>query len=250
MPVYFIRSEQIHQGKIEIGGDLAHHLKDVLRCREGESILLVDEQPRRYLAKIVGRSSTRLNLEILKAEDPPQRRLPTLRLGLGLLKGEKMDWVLQKATELGVMRISPLQTARTTVAPKSERLERQRGRWMKIVLEAAQQSGRWDIPQVDPPSDFRTFLAETASSAFKLIFWEEASPSPLRPLLMAALQPSETQGTILIGPEGGLEKSEIEEARRIGYQVLSLGPRILRAETAVMAALAIVQYELEGAEGK
>lgn len=252
MPVYFIRSEQIQRGKIEIGGDLAHHLRDVLRLREGETLLLADERPRRYLAKIVGRASSRLVLEILKEETPPPRSLPAVRLGLGLLKGEKMEWVLQKATELGVMRISPLRTARTTVAPKSERVERRLDRWMKIILEAAQQSGRWEVPRIDPPSDLRTFLGETASSEPKFAFWEEAPAAPLRPILRSALPgvpPPSAEAAILIGPEGGLEKGEVDEARRGGYRLLSLGPRTLRAETAALAALAIVQYEWEGGEG-
>lgn len=246
MPVYFIRSEQVHQGKIEIDGDLAHHLRDVLRCREGETLLLVDKQPRRYQAKIIERPPARLIFEILKEETPPRNRPPALRLGLGLLKGEKMEWVFQKATELGAMRISPLQTARTTVAPKAERTERQRERWMKIALEAAQQSGRWEAPQVDPPSDFKTFLAESAPYDFKLIFWEGAAPAPLRPRLREALHSPAAQGALLIGPEGGLEKSEVDAAVEKGYDLLSLGPRILRAETAVIAALSIIQYELEG----
>ncbi|HLG21358.1 MAG TPA: RsmE family RNA methyltransferase [Candidatus Manganitrophaceae bacterium] len=245
MPVYFIRSEQIDRGKIVIGGDLAHHLRDVLRLREGETLFLVDEIPKRYFAKMVGRDSGRLLLEILREENAPAERLPKLRLGVGLLKGEKMEWIFQKATELGVSRISPLGSKRSEVRPKAERFDRQRGRWMKIATEAAQQSGRWDIPQIDPPSDLHAFVGETASYGFKLIFWEKAPVLPLRPLLEPALRTSRSHGALLIGPEGGWETSEVEEAARQGYLPVSLGPRTLRAETACLAALSILQYELE-----
>lgn len=245
MPVYFIRSEQIDNGKIEIRGNLAHHLRDVLRYQEGETLRLVDERPKGYLVKMVERLPDRLVLEILQEESRPKQSLPALRLGIGLLKGEKMEWVLQKATELGGARISPLRTARTTVAPKSERLQRQHERWMKIASEAAQQSGRWEIPQIDPPSHLEAFLTETASYDFKLMFWEEAPPEPLRPALESALKSSGAQGALLIGPEGGWEASEVDQARLQGYAILSLGGRTLRAETAALAALSIVQYELE-----
>jgi len=246
MPVYFIHSKQIDHGKIAVEGRLAHHLRDVLRSQEGETLLLVDEQPRRYTARLSKSRPSELIFDVVKEENPPPFPLPTLHLGIGLLKGEKLEWVLQKATELGVARITPLLTERVVVRPKADRLSHQQERWMKIITEAAQQSGRWTIPTLDLPTELLAFIARTAGDGLKLVFWEGApSQSPRRPIA-EALASEPREGVLLIGPEGGLEKAEVDAACAMGYQALSLGPRILRAETAALAALSIVQYEIEG----
>lgn len=248
MPVYFISSDQIDQKKIEIGKSLAHHLQDVLRVKVGERLLLVDEQPKRYHAKVVESLPGRLVLAIESEErSPPARSM--IRLGVGLLKGEKMDWVLQKATELGAAVFSPLLTHRVIARPGPDRFPHQRERWTKIITEAAQQSGRWEVPRIDFPLDLETFLAESAPG-FKFIFYESAPAGPLRKKIAEAIDAfrpdAPVQGTLLIGPEGGWEQSEVDRAVQKGYSVLSLGERTLRAETAALAALSIVQYEIEG----
>lgn len=251
MPVYFISSSQIDQKKIEIGERLAHHLQDVLRVKVGERLLLVDEQPKRYHARVIELLPGRLVLTIESEERAvPNRSM--IRLGIGLLKGEKMDWVLQKATELGAAVLSPLLTKRVIARPNRDRFPHQRERWKKIITEAAQQSGRWGVPRIDFPVDLETFLAESAPG-FKLIFYESAPPGPLqrkmKEAIDALLRSSSLQGTLLIGPEGGWEESEVDQAIQKGYSILSLGERTLRAETAALAALSIVQYEIEGREG-
>ena len=250
MPVYFISSAQIDQKKIEIDRHLAHHLQNVLRVKVGETLLLVDEQPKRYQAKVIESSPGRLLLTI-EGEESSIGNRSMVRLGIGMLKGEKMDWLLQKATELGVAVISPLITARVVVKPKSDRLSHQNDRWIKIITEAAQQSGRWEIPQLDPPAVLETFLGGT-NPGFKFIFYEGAPAGPLQKKMKEVIDtlPSLFQGTLLIGPEGGWEKSEVDQAIEKGYSVLSLGERTLRAETAALAALSIMQYEIQGREGE
>lgn len=247
MPVYFIRSELIDQGKVELKDRLAHHLRDVLRIKEGESLLLVDERSKRYQTTVVESSSGRLVLQIVKEESPPANRT-FVHLGIGILKGDKMDWVLQKATELGAARISPLVTERAVARPRTERIAHQHERWIKIVTEAAQQSGRWDLPTVDLPGDLHPFLRQTTGSAeggvSKLIFWEKAPAIPFRKTLQSGLASSPTT-LFLIGPEGGWTESEVEAASGAGFSVVSLGARTLRAETAALAALSIIQYERE-----
>lgn len=246
MPVYFIHSKQVDHGKITVQDRLAHHLRDVLRSQEGETLLLVDEQPKRYTARLIEAHPARLTLEVLHEENPPPFPLPALHLGIGLLKGEKIEWVLQKATELGVARMTPLLTERAVVRPKADRLSHQQERWMKIITEAAQQSGRWSIPMLDPPTELLAFLTKTAGYGLKLIFWEGASPQSPRGRIAEAIASSPREGVVLIGPEGGWEKAEVDAACAMGYQALSLGARILRAETAALSALSIVQYEIEG----
>ncbi len=239
MPVYFIRSEQVHQGEIVIMADLAHHLHAVLRCKVGEELFLVDEQPIGYLAEVTQTAPACLTLKIKKEISPSQEKTAQIHLGIAILKGDHMDWALQKATELGVQRISPLVTARCVVAIKPERQSHQLNRWRNIVKEAAQQSGRWSIPIIDSPCQFSEFIGQPAREGFQFIFWEEANPNENQLALSAQ------NGSILIGPEGGWDRSEVNLAVNQGYQVRSLGRRILRAETAAVAALSIIQYEFE-----
>lgn len=246
MPVYFIRSEQIQGKRVDVDDHLAHHLRNVLRLREGETLSLVDERSMRYLCRVALSSSSRFVLTIEKEERPPEENRPVIRLGIGILKGEKMDWVIQKATELGVSRISPLVTQRVIARPRPDREDHQQRRWQKIATEAAQQSGRWKIPRLDLPRDLPDFMMETAGEDFKFIFMQETpQEGSIRELIGSTSGPLPIQGTLLIGPEGGWAQPERVEAAQLGYIPLSLGPRTLRAETAALAALSIVQYEIQ-----
>ncbi len=157
------------------------------------------------------------------------------------MKGDGMDWAIQKATELGAARLVPLITARTVVRPKAPRAGHQARRWQSIALEAAQQSMGWDVPEVTEPVSFAVWCAEPTSPACKLILWEKPGGLPLRDHLRGTARPDAV--TLAVGPEGGFESGEIELAEQAGFDAVSLGPRILRSESAVLAALAIVQYE-------
>ncbi|MFY9269962.1 MAG: RsmE family RNA methyltransferase [Candidatus Manganitrophaceae bacterium] len=245
MPVYFIHSSQVVDRRIVIEDRLAHHLCSVLRIQKGETLFLVDERPKRYTGRVIESDRLRLMVEIVGEEDPPLFLRPFLHLGVGLLKGEKIDWVLQKATELGAARISFLTTKRTVIQPKQERAARQHDRWAGITLEAAQQSSRWTVPEVDPVLPLDDFLAVTAHYGLKFAFWEGAAAESLPMAIRSVLGAAPREGALLIGPEGGWEKGEVEAAGRAGFHPLSLGTTILRAETAALAALAILQYEIQ-----
>jgi 16S rRNA (uracil1498-N3)-methyltransferase len=234
MPVYFIQAGQIQGQRIVISGELAHHLRNVLRVRAGEILRLVDEQPRRYRAEVVGIHPTALTLTLLEEEAPPSELDSDIHLGVGLVKSEQMDWLLQKATELGVSRISPLVTRRS-VPLRDERSDHQHHRWQRIVIDAAQQSCRWNIPTVEMPVAFEKVLLDSPSDGLNLIFTDTEGRSDLP---HTSAQPV----TLLVGPAGGWEGTEIEAALNAGYRPCSLGPRTLRSETAALAALAVVQY--------
>lgn len=280
MPVYFIRSNQIDQKKIHLDTALEHHLRNVLRLKMGEAIFLVDEQRKRYLARVMTTHPKPMTLQIESEALPPADHSPKIRLGVALIQREKMDWIIQKATELGVARISPVITARTVVRPDPKRSVHQVERWGKIAREAAQQSCRFDIPSVDVPVSLQHLFSEPElqAAAFRFIFAErfakvpcpsdrektrerafesgeaaESEGSPRSPLaemcrVMAvqknrALGPVDS-GLLLIGPEGGWTSEELTQAIGLDFLPLSLGARILRTETAVLAALAILDYEI------
>ncbi len=249
MPVYFIRSDQIDDKQVTLETDLVHHLRDVLRLKVGESLTLVDEQPKRYLCRVSASYPDPFRLEIESEVSPPAKQLGKLHLAVGMLKGEKMDWVVQKATELGVARLTPLITERTVVRVRPERLAHQQSRWLKIMTEASQQSCRWSLPQIDAPIELRDFLSESVSGlpseCFRFIFSERTPAEPSGDKIRLEIVQSPEAGILLIGPEGGWEPSEVCEALKAGFLPVSLGEQILRAETAALAALAIVHYEMK-----
>lgn len=251
MPFYFICQNDISGRMIRIGLPLAHHLIHVLRYQSGDSVVLIDEQQKKYNARIIAAVSGCLELEIVSEEKRRVKGEPLFHLGIALIKGDRTDWVVEKATELGVCRISPLMTRRVVVKPDGHRLDHRKKRWEAIAKEAAQQSERWEIPEIDPPVSLESFLKETASADIKLIFWEkEGATGSLReqvPVLSSFGRTNRPAPTIvlLIGPEGGWEEEEVAWAKKFGYLSVSLGDRPLRADTAAVTALALLRYETQ-----
>ena len=152
-----------------------------------------------------------------------------------------MDWMIQKATELGVQAIVPVITDRTIARVKSERREHQKERWKKIALEAAQQCGRNDIPSIAPVVPLSDFFRNDSEATLKLILWEQELHRSLKHELADRLTDSPIMA--MIGPEGGFAPEEIERAREQGWTSVSIGSRVLRAETAGLVVLSILQYE-------
>ena len=240
MPFYFIQKEDVFNGRVSIGLPLSHHLIQVLRYQKGDSLTLVDEERHKYTARILSVSSNNIESEVLSKIEPSPQKKPLLHLGIALLKGDKMDWAIQKAAELGVDRISPLITRRVVAKLPASRQKR----WFEIAKEAAQQSERLEIPTINTPLSLESFLEETQSAHMKYIFWEKAPHLHISTQIHASLVKSPEKGAVLIGPEGGFEKEEVDQAIEKGYIAVSLGERPVRAETAALAALTILQYEI------
>ncbi len=152
-----------------------------------------------------------------------------------------MDWAIQKASELGVNMIIPVITERTVARPKAERARHQRDRWQKIAKEASQQCGRMDFSDVNPMVTLDDLLKNPPDASLKIVPWEQEQARSLKETLHNLKE--EKSIAILIGPEGGFSPLEIEKTREAGWVPVSLGPRILRAETAAIAVLAVLEYE-------
>jgi 16S rRNA (uracil1498-N3)-methyltransferase len=242
MPVYFIQSKSIQNDRIDLTGELAHHLRDVLRCRPGEIVSLVDEKQVQYRAALDQVNKKQVVAKILRKDESPGRPARSVTLAQAILKGKKMDWVIQKSAELGVTTLIPVVTERTIARPKSERESHQTERWQAIAQEAAQQCGRLDIPSVQSTVTLDSLLKNPPESSLKLVLWEAEQKLSLKSALRNLKE--RTPISVLIGPEGGFPLREIEKAREAGWVTVSLGPRIVRAETAGMAVLAIIEYEL------
>lgn len=241
MPAFFIPSSDVHGSEITLTGDLCHHLRASLRVKQGESLWLIDEQRRRYHVQVSQLARQALTVRILEQREGPAETGPSLLLAQALLKGDHMDWVLQKAGELGVRTILPLVSQHGVVRPQAGRLAAQLSRWQRIATEAAQQSEQWQPPLVLEPLDSRHFFtALPATCALILAERREAIGLSKVPL---PTQPTESLA-LIIGPEGGWAEEELSQALARGCQQVSLGAHILRAETAAVTAVGIVQSRL------
>lgn len=224
----------------------ARHLLSVLRLGVGAPVRLFDGSGRTYDAKISKISKARVEATILSIEEAPATERAALHLGLALLKGKKMDFIMQKATELGVVGLHPFigefcAAGHITAAGREQRrLER----WQKIAREACKQCNRPLPPTVYPVVDFETLLAEASDANYdrKLIFWEQEPGQGLPKEIKAPEGLCSVM--VLIGPEGGFSPREVAAAQAAGYQPVTLGKMILRAETAALAAVAILQHLL------
>ena len=242
MPVFFITADQVQHDTVRIEGPLLHHLRSSLRCQVGEEIWLGDDAGRRYRVQVVEINRRVLSGRILERQRMPSPCSPTLATGQALLKGERMDWVIQKATELGAASLIPLVSRHVIARPRADRLVPQQQRWQRIALEAAQQAERWEVPVVHTTCEAAEFFAGQPVHTVSLILSERGDG---RSLTSVAL-PSGPEGrvAIAVGPEGGWTKEERGNALHCGFTPVTLGTRILRAETAALAALSILQSRL------
>ncbi len=212
----------------------AHHLLRVLRLRPGARIYLFDGSGKEYPAEILAaarRGECRVRL------DPPTRPAVESGLQISLVqavgRGDRMDWSIQKATELGVARIQPIFTERTEVHLPGERAEKRRQHWQQVAIAAAEQSGRVLVPRVERPQDLAGLSIDVACKLFL---------DPQGQTSLSALQPPcGPHCALLIGPEGGLSQAETATLRQQGFTGVRLGPRVMRTETAGPVAIAILQ---------
>jgi 16S rRNA (uracil1498-N3)-methyltransferase len=222
---------------VDLDGTAANHVARVLRLRAGDALILFDDAGGEYLAKVVslGRDTVRVAVgEYL----PINRESPLhVTLAQGISRGERMDVVVQKATELGVWRIVPLLTERTVVRLNDAQAANRLRHWRAIATAACEQCGRNHVPEITTPMSLQGFLVSDLPEGLRLLLNPEGH-------LKARNLPTSDAATLLIGPEGGLSDAERTAAGAAQFQGLSLGPRVLRTETAALAALAIIQQQL------
>jgi len=239
MSVFFIHSTDVGNGVVNITDPLLSHISKSLRSKAGDSLLFNDDHGRRYHTTVIQITKHILQATIQQVEDPPCSTHPPLILAQALLKGEKMGWVIQKATELGVSAILPLITDRVILKLSGKQEETHQARWKRIALEAAQQSERWTLPTILPLKTFSQFLQSPQQS--QLIFMAERSKGPSLLTIPCSSEKLEAKVTVIVGPEGGWSTNELESAQSHNWAFASFGKEILRAETASLAALAILQ---------
>jgi 16S rRNA (uracil1498-N3)-methyltransferase len=233
---FFVPAESLLSDQVVITGEPYHHLRKVLRIKPGATILLLDGFGQCCEVRLEQLQPEQATTRIIRRWQETNRTLP-ITLLQALPKGDKFDLVLQKGTELGVSSFQPLETEHAIPNLNTARLSKRALRWQRIVNEAARQSRRSFLPEVKPLQKLATVLDEPSSN-LKLVLWEAGSVA----LAEALPEQSPTGVTLLIGPEGGFSATEITAIIAGGFQAVHLGPRILRTETAGLAATPILQY--------
>ncbi|MBX3301804.1 MAG: 16S rRNA (uracil(1498)-N(3))-methyltransferase [Nitrospira sp.] len=242
MPVFFVPQECVVLPAISITGDLLTHLRDSLRVATGETVWFGNGKGTRYRAEIADVSKRAIAAHIVETIQEPPRCTPRLILGQSLLKGEKIDWAIQKATELGVDELVPIESRHNVVQLKIDRVDHQLVRWQRIALEAAQQSEQWHVPKIAQPRPLSELLADHVTGTTILMLAERQEGKSLQTVGL----PQDTDGSVLVlvGPEGGWSQEEIETAKQAGAETITLGQHILKSETAAIATIGILQSRL------
>ncbi len=236
---FFVYKGTLDDDSVTIDGDLFRHLAKVLRLKTGSRLLLADGAGIECSGRIsqIGKEQLTITIEE-RTQLTVTETGPLITLYQGLAKGDRMELILQKCTELGVAAVVPLLTSRSIPRPGergSDRLER----WRRIAQEAARQSKRIAIPHIAEITGFAEAINQ-AEQPLKLLLWEEERTNRLKPLLAATTLPPSI--ALLVGPEGGLSAEEAELAIAAGFVPITLGQRVLRTETAGLAMLAILQF--------
>src|SRR3984893_2529675 len=249
---FFISPENCNSGALTLAGLEAHHARDVLRMRVGEKVVLFNGRGHEITAEIVDLSGDEVRLRRLQETETPPLRC-RIMLGQAIPKGKNMDLIVQKAVEIGAAEIAPLISERTIVDLGPKEAEQKRAKWQQIAIEAAKQCGQNWLPQIHLPQKLRDFFATAETSA---------SPARTDLRLIGSLQPDATHlrkiladytdqhrdrpknVLMLVGPEGDFTSAELALAKTHGFLPITLGPIILRVETAAIYCLSVLSYEL------
>lgn len=249
---FTIAPERIDGGRVVFDRDESRHLARVLRLRPGDTVIAADGTGRDFTVRLetTGELATGTVLGVATRDTESPIRITLVQ---SVPKGDKMESIVRASTELGVARIVPVLTARAVVRLEPGRWRERARRWQRVAKEAAKQCGRAVVPPIDAPGPLADFLALDESADLRLCLWEGAAV-PARPgggqarslgtTLAAGLPPTLPAGArihLLVGPEGGLSREEVEGARARAWKIVGVGPRILRTETAGPAIIAVIQ---------
>jgi len=229
-----------------IEGEDVKHISKVLRCRVGEELEVCDNDNNEYICEITDIDKSQVSLNILEVVDVKRESDLKIKVYQGLPKGPKMEMILQKLTEVGVDEIILVQTKRTVVKVDDKKEDKKIERWERIIYEAAKQSKRGKIPRLRGVLSFKEALDDMKMNDLNIAPYENERTKSIK----QAIKGVDIKNIgIFVGPEGGFEDTEIKDIEEIGGQSVSLGPRILRTETASLVASSIVLYELSDLGG-
>ena len=246
MQRFFVEPHQIDEAahQIHIVGTDVNHMSNVLRMKQGEEVWISDGGKKEYRCAIEAFSADEVLLHIIYAQEPDYELSSRIYLFQGLPKADKMELIIQKAVELGAYEIIPVETKRCVVKLDGKKAAKKVERWQQIAESAAKQSKRMLIPNVHQVLSFKEALKYAESNDIRLIPYELAKGMQETKEILAAIEQGQSIG-IFIGPEGGFEEKEVEAAISEGAKPITLGKRILRTETAGLAILSVLMFQLE-----
>ena len=246
MQRFFVEPHQIDEGthQIHILGSDVNHISNVLRMKQGEELWISDGGKKEYRCTIEEFSPDEVLLHIIYAQQPDYELQSRIYLFQGLPKADKMELIIQKAVELGAYEVIPVETKRCVVKLDGKKAAKKVERWKQIAESAAKQSKRMLIPNVHEVLTFKEALKYAESMDVRLIPYELAKGMQETKEILADIQPGQSIG-IFIGPEGGFEEKEVKTAISEGAKPITLGKRILRTETAGLAILSVLMFQLE-----
>ncbi len=239
---FFIKPDQIKGAEVTLTQPQAHQIRNVLRMHPGQRIIVLDNSGWEYLVELTTVDRDEIRGQVVEKRLNHSEPSAKVTLYQALLKGDNFELVLQKGTEIGVVSFVPLISERCIVGDL-DYVEKRRERWERIIAEAAEQSGRGLLPKLEEPVLFAKACRDfKLRGGLALMPWEGEKRRSLKDALAGEKKPFSV--SLIVGPEGGFSEKEVEMARRYGVTTVSLGPRILRAETAGIVAAALVLYEL------
>lgn len=234
VPRFYQNVSLIKDQLIDLDSDAVGHIARVLRMQSGEAITLFNGDGNEYHAVLVDVEKRKVTAQINGSTQPARISPLKIQIGQSISRGDRMDYAIQKATELGMSSMTPIQSERCEVRLKSDRLSKKQQQWQQLAISACEQSLRTDVPKIEQPCSLDQWL-ENCQAELKLVLHHHCA-TPL-----ADFTPPKSIA-LLIGPEGGLSEAEVQKAIDAGFQSVAFGPRVLRTETAPVAALSILQY--------
>lgn len=240
MARFFLPREKFRGDHAIIDGQELAHLGRVLRLRAGDAVTLFDDSGREHDAVIDSLTESRGELTIVRSYETGRDPALPITLAVGLTKGEKLDFVVEKATELGVGAVVPFRSAYSVPKLNNEKIATRTERWRKIAVSAAKQCGRGRVPQIQPVCDFRELIDRPWADTLKILCWEKETDRSLQQIFEKHREPKAL--LLAVGPEGGFTAEESEAATSKDFLTVKIGRRILRAETAALTALALAQH--------
>lgn len=229
----FYLDAPLSQGEQLLDGDLAHYISRVLRLGTGAAVQIFNGSGQEWPGEVLEAGKRQVRIALGAPVNGLSESTLQVHLGQAMSRGERMDWAIQKAVELGVTQITPLMTERCEVRLQGERADKRLNHWQQVAISACEQCGRSVIPTVHPPMALADWLSALEAD-LKLVLHHRTTQS------LTSMTPPQTLG-LLIGPEGGLSATEIDQAETAGFKAARFGPRVLRTETAPVVALSIAQ---------
>ena len=239
---FFVEKIVLGTDFLSITGKEARHIVNVLRMKKGETLILMDGKGQLFEATIKTLNYKEVRVKINKSISPLPPSPIEISLAQAIIKSHPMDYLIQKVTELGISSIHPFYSERTVIKLKPKHLKNKMDRWTEIIKSACKQCGRATLPDLNTPLLFEEIIKNVPDKkTLKILLWEDEDKVDLKRFLRSMSPLPRILATV--GPEGGFTSNEINLAKDVGFQLISLGNRILRTETAAVSLISIIQYE-------